>query len=126
MQPEDEMRTGDSYAQTILTKWLEIIEIGEKIRTNLMSFNHDPEDLYLYVSKLTRLWLELKPKVVGKKFTTKGLEADFLAFQKYYYDPMQLIRPDSKNEKTNPDSETIFKLEETLRTVLEELHVTEW
>jgi hypothetical protein len=73
----EEPTTGGSYAGTILGKWLEIVDIGEKFRQGILSKNYDADIMILYIAKITRLWLELRPKVSGRSFNDKTLGIEF-------------------------------------------------
>lgn len=114
---EDLLTSGEQYAYILLKKWEEIIDLSEQFRTNLQMKESDHYTTFLYISKLTRLWGELYPKVRGRHDLNE-LEAEFDKFRPYYYDPVQLAEPDK--------SEEIFKLEATLREALEQLKVLRW
>lgn len=113
----------NTYTGYILGLWTHIIETAEVYRISVMEAGDDNDVdstiQYKYISQLTRLWLELEPKMAGIKSNEdahKELESDFMSFRAAYYDPNYLI----------VHSDQIFKLEETLRTVIEKLGITKF
>jgi hypothetical protein len=104
-----------TYASFILSKWIELMDISEKVRTSYLNNAVDNDLTYEYIARLTRLWGELRPKVKGNTLL-KDLEAEFLDFEEFYYDPNRLKSEDNK--------EKVFQMEATIRLVLEKLKIT--
>lgn len=126
MDEEDE-GAGISYAQVILGKWIEISECGEQFRSNLLSGDHDPKVAYEFISKMGSLWSELLPKVKGRKLSRDGMETEYQTFEKYSYDPIQLLGSEEEDDKPDTQQQSqIFKMQQILREVLEELGITKW
>ena len=105
--------SGMAYAYRLLEKWGDIIEVGEEFRRGMLGKDLDPEVMNDYISKLTRLWLELSPKIEGRS-EFKALEKDFNSYRKYYLNP----------ELLQDNAEDFFRLEEVLRKVLEKIKIT--
>jgi hypothetical protein len=79
-----------------------------------------------YMARLTTIWGELEPKVTGRSnLKPASLEADFLAFRKYNFDPT-LLMPPMEGEEHEAHTEDILKLHACIRQVLENLKITEW
>jgi hypothetical protein len=112
---EQEFNSRQAWEFEILKRWLEIMDVAEAFRINHISENKDTDIRNLYAAKLTRLWGELLPKVIGR--TEFGdVEDKFKEFRPYYYDPGMFFEKD--------DSARIYELEECLRMVLERLKIT--
>lgn len=122
---EETLSVGDAYAYQVLNKWLALIEISEKFRGALLSYDEkenkipgEAQDiLNEYVARLTRLWGELEPVIKDRK-EFKDLPERYAKFSKYYYNPRQLT------EQTN--IEDIFKMEEVIREVLHRTKITQY
>ena len=114
-QAYQEMSSDTKYKSHLLGKWCDIEELAEVFRVNLMNDILDNDVTYLYISKLTRLWLELQPLMQGRT-DMKAMEKTFSDFRPYYYNPMLLMNDEN--------SDKIFKLEECLREALHRLGVT--
>lgn len=132
--------SGTSYAEAIRTRWLEILDLSIQFRIGLMihddngkTIGCNPDLAREYIARLSRLWLELCPKVEQKpefdvsyrdgatnKFTS--LKNDFLEFRQYSANP-SLFFKDTKDAETF-DENKLFRLEEILRKVLEKLELT--
>jgi hypothetical protein len=125
-----EPNTGDSYADYIKEKWVKTSEHGEDVRFNILSKNYEAETLYYFITGLCNLLVQLKPKIQGRKLREAGLEAKFIDFhKKYASDPQKIL--DIQKDKVNLEDaetrkQTIFEMEDTVRSVIEELGITEW
>jgi len=107
--------SGTAYTYTLLNKWEQVIELAETFRQNLLYNREDQHTQIEYISKLTRLWLELLPKVDGRD-EFGDLEQVFMDFERYYKDPTLLLQPDYADD--------ILKLEMLIRRILERLGIT--
>lgn len=112
---EQPISAGTQYAFELLHMWIEICEIAQDFRQNLLTKQVDADCTYAYISKLTRLWVELLPKIKGRS-EFKTFETEFLEFEIYYFDPTKLTGEEH--------AEDLFKLERILRTALEKLKIT--
>ena len=110
---EEVMSSGDAYTFKLLEKWTELIEIGEEFRVLFLRNEIQTNVTYAYLSKLTRMWLELAPILKDRSDLGK-LPERFNEYRVYYFDPRQLIK--------YPDK--IFGLEEVLREAMEKLKIT--
>lgn len=111
--------SGVQYTYVLLAKWEEIITLGEQYRENLIVNRDDAALLYSYISKLTRIWLELYPKVRERKDEKfKDISDQYEGFRKYYLDPIELTK--------NENADDLFELEMMIREVLERLGVTDF
>lgn len=70
-----------------------------------------------YISKMTRLWGALEPKVKGRT-DLRQLEREFEAYRKYCYNPRALNEPEN--------AEDIFKMEAIMEEVLDKLKITKF
>ncbi len=135
MNGDEELPASMSYAGDLLNRWSVLMDYGQAFRKSYMDGNIDTELLHDYVSRLTRFWLELMPKVKDRKEFGK-LADKFMSFEKYYYDPEKLIgfnlKKDDLNSALKKDKEIsvseedIFKLELTLREIMEKLQLTDF
>jgi hypothetical protein len=112
---EEIMSSGDAYTFRILEKWTEIIEMGEEFRVLFLRNEINVAVTFQYVSKLTRLWLELSP-ILKDRSDLEDLPARYAEYRTYYFDPRQLMK----------DPEKIFGLEEILREAIEKLKITQF
>lgn len=112
---EQQISSKQAWEFDILGKWREIIEVAEAFRVNHIGQIKDQDISHLYAAKLTRLWLELLPKVKGRA-ELEEVEGAFMEFRPFYFDPGQFF--EKKNEAR------LYELEECLRLVLEKLRVT--
>ena len=122
---DENLSVGEAYAYQVLNKWLALIDVSERFRGALMSFDEKEGNLPAdatelmneYIARLTRLWGELRPVVKGRKeFGT--LPEDYERFSIYYYNPRRLT------EKGN--IEDLFKMEEIIREVLHKTKITQY
>ena len=94
---DETLTVGDAYAYQVLNKWLALIDISERFRGALLSFDEKegnlPSDatelLNEYVARITRLWEELRPVVKDRK-EFGDLPARYEGFSMYYYNPRRL------------------------------------
>jgi len=114
---EEVMSCGAEYARYILSKWIEVIELGEEFRLKYLLGDVDLSITYMYVAKLTRLWGELYPKLEGRSDLSE-LVTHFKEFEPYYYDCSQLIDPKKAEE--------LYKLEMALRIAIEKLGISRY
>lgn len=135
MNGDEDIPASISYAGDLLNRWSVIMDYGQAFRKAYMDGNIDTELLHDYVSRLTRFWLELMPKVKNRQEFGE-LAKQFMGFEKYYYDPDKLLGFTKKKEdlkeafKKDKDislgEEDIFKLESILREVMEKLGLTDF
>jgi len=64
---EEDAPVGLTYAGDLLNRWSVIMDYGQAFRKAYMDGNIDTDLLHEYVSRLTRFWLELMPKVKDRK-----------------------------------------------------------
>ena len=122
---DDNLSVGEAYAYQILNKWLTLIEVSERFRGALLSYNDKegnlPADateiLNEYVARITRLWEELRPVVKDRK-EFNDLPTRYEAFSMYYYNPRRLTEKDN--------IEDLFKMEEVIREVLHKTKITQY
>jgi len=113
------MPSGVAYTYTLLNKWEEIIELGEKYRENYMENRADLKIARQYISKLTRMWLELYPKLKGRtEADLEDLVKHFEDYRVFYTNPKLLLMPSNAAK--------LFKLEEATREALEKLKITKF
>ena len=103
------------YAIRIINLWLESLDLSHQARMCWLKNDFDHDVNCEYVARLTRLWLELYPKVQGRA-DMKDLVTEYEKFQVFYRSP-DLIQ-------NSP--EDIIRLEEVLRTALEKLGLTKF
>ncbi len=90
------MTVGGSYALSILNDWLDIKKKSVEFREKMLAGEaNSPESKKIardFVSLMTVLWGDLRPKIEGRDDTTiPKLFADrYLAFERYYYSPTLL------------------------------------
>lgn len=112
----DFYKPAHAYAFKLLEKWGELMDLSEDFRKNMLLGIIDQELTMEYISRLTRLWLELYPKIRGRTDLDLKLVKEFEQFKKYFEDPILL-----KNPK---EAQNLFKFEEMLRWAIEELELT--
>jgi len=104
----------EEYAAHILAMWLEVIPLAEDLRLSELEARMDGKKINRMIAKLTRLWLELEPKVKGiseKGSNLKDLEDTFMSFRDCYFEPTKLLEEMSR----------IYQMEESLRMVIEKV-----
>ena len=112
---DEEFNSRKMWEFEILQRWLAIMDVAEAFRINHITENKDVDIGNLYAAKLTRLWIELFPKVDGR--TEFGdIEKQFKDYRPYYFNPGLFFE--------KGDNARIYELEECLRMVLERLKIT--
>jgi hypothetical protein len=112
----EELNPKTAWEFEILNRWIELVDISEAFRVQHIEGSKDTEIRNIYAAKLTRLWLELLPKVEGRSEFGKEFIAEFMEFRVFYMDPAAFF------EKV--DNARLYELEEKLRKVLEQLKIT--
>ena len=113
----DLIPASEAYAYTLLEKWVDLIELSEQYRANIIANRIDNPILYEYVAKLTRFWGELLPKVEGSNFGAKFIE-EYQSFNDLYEHPeLPFTHPDKNAGR-------VAKLEKSVRAALEKLKIT--
>ena len=115
MTDENVSSAGQVYALRIVNLWLECIDLSHQARICWLQLNFDHDINYEYVARLTRLWLELYPKIKGRADMNEFV-TDYEKFQTFYRDPSKIYN----------SPEDIIRLEEALRTALERLKLTQF
>ena len=123
---EDEQPSQYTYGYFIVAKWIEVYSLGETYRYFYLAGVIDTETSYNYISKLTRLWGDLWPEIEGRQDLKlndqTSFQEEFQKFQKYYYDPRQILATDP--EEATRLADEIYKLEQVLRIAMAKLHYT--
>ena len=115
MAGEEILSSGEAYTFTLLNKWEEIMKLSEAFRKEYLARRFTTATHNEYVAKLTRLWLELWPKL--KDNSSMGdLPERFKGFERFYYDPLLF--------SSKKDAAKIFELEAIIREALEKLKIT--
>ncbi len=119
-EPQHTTNTKGLYANILLRKWWELIELSEKLRSFYLINEQDDmlcqQLLAEYIGKLTRFWGELRPKIENRREGRfKEISEEFMKYKHYYYDPAPLLEPEHLDE--------IFKIESIVREVLEALEI---
>lgn len=109
------LSAGQTYAIRLVNLWLECLDLSHQARVAWLRSDFDQALNCEYVARLTRLWLELYPKIKGRE-DMKEMVANYEKFQVFYRDPSMI--------KDKP--EDIIRLEETLREAMEKLGLTKW
>ena len=125
-------RVQEEYAREVLREWMMAYQSANAFRSMLLAHPvkdkntgkianlRCPEDdfgrrvMADYVARLTRLYIELKPKVDGS--ANDVLKSEFAGFEPYAYAPQTLYE----------DLQKVFKLEAAIRNALEALKFTEF
>lgn len=117
MPSNDTIPASMAYAMRIVELWLQCYEMSIKFRQDAMAHQGDPELSNLYISQLTRLWMELYPKIKDRSdFKPNTFPADYEKYKQYYFDPDKLLDP--KN------SDDLLNLEMIIREAMEKLALT--
>jgi len=110
------LESSKKYALNIVDKWQEIGEAATEFRVQLASGRVvDPDIQNKYVSLLTVMWEELRPKIYGNQ-EFKDFETIYMSFEVFVNNPHQL-NEDGKEE-------VIFKMHRTIREALEKIKIT--
>lgn len=120
------MTVGGTYAMSLLGDWLECQKRARAVRENMLAHESDSPDsrkaLREYVSALTTLWGELKPKIKGRKdeHIPESFTNEFINFEVYFHTPTLLL--------TSDNADDVFRLDAIIREALERLRITvyEW
>jgi hypothetical protein len=112
---DENLAAGQVYAVRVINLWLECLDLSHQARMCWLQTNYDHDVNCEYVARLTRLWLELYPKIQGRA-DMKDFVTEYEKFQVFYRSP-DLI-------KNSP--EDIIRLEEVIRTALEKLGLTKF
>ena len=115
MVNESEASAGQMYAISIVKLWMDCIDISQQARVLWLKQEFDHDINYEYVSRLTRLWGILYPKIKGRE-DLKELVEDFSKFQVYYREASLLVQT----------PEDIIRLEEIIADALERLKLLAW
>lgn len=113
MEPQISSKTAWEFE--ILGKWREIIEIAEAFRVNHIAQVKDHDIRNLYASKLTRLWVEVEPHVLGREDFGNDFVNEFKSYRPFYFDPGQFFEKDNEAR--------LYELEECLRLALYKLKI---
>jgi hypothetical protein len=115
MANEEILNSGTAYTFTLLNKWEEIMKLSENFRKEYLARRFTSATHNEYVAKLTRLWLELEPKITDSNLYG-DLPQRFAKFERFYYDPLLF--------SGKADAAKIFELERVIREALEKLKIT--
>lgn len=106
-----------TFSGLVLGKWAEIMDLSEQFRANYILGSADLDLTAKYLSKLTRLYAALEPKVKGRT-DLKDFKVAFEKYKPYCYDPRQLNTPENAKD--------IFGLEACLEDILDHLAITKF
>lgn len=125
---EEPEQPAQNYGGLILAEWYDIIALSQEFRISMMSEEYDDEICRRYISKLTRLWLELEPKVRERKDFGQWRE-DFLKLDTYAADPTKFFVDNPNTEKDEeaegiPNSDELYRFERVMRWIIEKLLIT--
>ena len=124
-------RVQEEYAREVLREWMMAYQAANAFRSIMLSHPikgadgkiatlKQPDDdrgravMADYIARLTRLYVELKPKVDGS--ANEELKQEYGKFEPFAYAPQTLYE----------NMQNIFKLEAALRRALEDLKFTEF
>lgn len=113
---EEILPSGKAYTYTLLNKWEEIMKLSEEFRTDFLRGRLRASIYNEYVAKLTRLWLELYPKVTDNSALGGNIAQRFKDFEPLCQYP--------RNFRQKGNAKKIFDLELLLREALEKLKIT--
>jgi len=120
-EPQEEM---SGYSSFIMSKWAEIYVLSEQARVEILNNNYDHDVVHEFIAKLTRLWIELQPKVKGRSEVGTELQKTFQGFRSYAFSPSDFFEAKQDEGKLKIGIEDLFKMEECLRDVIEKLEIT--
>lgn len=115
MANDEILDSGTAYTFTLLNKWEEIMRLSEDFRKEYLARRYTPVTHNEYVAKLTRLWLELEPKIKDSNLYG-DLPRRFAEFERFYYDPLLF--------SIKTEAAKVFELERVIREALEKLKIT--
>ena len=124
MQQQEQPEESNGYASFIMSKWAEIYILSEQARIEILNNNYDHDIVHEFIAKLTRLWLELQPKVIGRSEVGRELQDTFANFRSYAFNPSGFFEEKNEDGKMRLGIEDLFKMEECLRNVIEKLEIT--
>lgn len=129
MEPEQQFKP---YAYYLQSEWAEIILLSVELRKQMiMALQNgqveagevDETILVDFAARMTRLWLEIFPKVRGRDDFGKVKE-EFLKFEQMC-DPMKtLVGSDAGVSKESINK--LFMMELAIRDALDALQITKW
>lgn len=112
---DDILPSGKAYTYTLLNKWEEIMKLSESFRQDFLQGRLRSSVYTEYISKITRMWLELYPKVKDNSSFSE-LAARFQEYEELCLYPSLFMRKGNRKK--------IFALELLLRETLEKLNIT--
>ena len=124
MENNVEQQEMGGYRSFIMMKWAEIYELSEKARVEILNNNYDHDVVHEFIAKLTRLWIELQPKVKGRSEVGTEIQQTFQGFRNYAFSPSDFFIERQDQGKLKIGIEDLFKMEECLRDVIEKLEIT--
>lgn len=121
--PEEQQGGDGGYRSFVMSKWADIYNLSEQARVEILNANYDHDVVHEFIAKLTRLWIELQPKVKGNSEVPKDLQATYQRFRKYAFAPSAFFEEQDDENKLKMGIEDLFEMEECLRDVLEKLDI---
>lgn len=117
------MSSGAAYAFTLLNQWEDLNQLSIDFRTQYLNYcqnlpitTEDRKILSLYVAKLSRMWLELYPKLKGR--TDIESSKEFLEYQENIIESPEYFLSHGASKLLN--------LELAIRQALEDLKITKF
>jgi hypothetical protein len=112
---------GYSYVSFILSKWYSVCSLSEELRNYLATAPDGAqpdvateETFNKYKSMMTRLWIELYPKVNGNETVIgKPLHDKFVNMRKHTFSPKKMTMVEA------------FEMEESTALILDKLKITD-
>jgi hypothetical protein len=117
--------SGGQYLFDLLNKWRELGETSELVRSDVIAEYSNDEIYSIYVSRLTRLWLELLPFMEKRSEFSEPFLKEYNSFGECY-EKIELLRPDKDDTKIVQKEKVLraFKLEKVLRMTMDKLKIT--
>jgi hypothetical protein len=124
---DNEFTVGEAYAFDLKNKWIEIMNLSEAVREELLEYTKEdnPEkrvssnNMCAYISKITKMWGTLYPMLKNRsELNFKSIAEKFVKYQPYYFNPQGL--QDEKNK------EDLWGLELVLGDALHTLKITDF
>jgi hypothetical protein len=114
---ENLLPSGQAYAYMLLEKWDDIISESENFRFNYLMGQLDKAQTSKYISKLTRLWMELYIETLDR--TDLGdLTNEFEPYMEFYRNPILLLQPENAPQ--------IFEMELVMRKAIAATRITQF
>jgi hypothetical protein len=113
MMAESEFELKRMYSTQIVTLWLECLNSSSNAQVFILRGEAENDICLDYISRLTTLWKELKPKVKDRT-ELKDIMVTYMSFEDFARTPRMLLA----------DPEKLYELEEIIRTVLDKLRLT--